>query len=253
MKFCIISAILAAGTFASADPPAIPVLTPRPAPRPLNVSSWLGLRVAKPDETITAHLPAIPPGVGFVVRSIDPGGPAQAAGILELDLVWKFGDQLLINEAQLATLLRLSKPSEEVKLSLFRAGQPLVVKLKLGEAPIMSKPVLGELVESAIMPGACVGPMRVVNIAEKSASYTADDGSATVRRDGDLLQITITGLKQEAIYDGKLAKGENFDTVPEGWRRRVQVLSRSLDHALDGNSYQRQPRPRVVPAAASNP
>ncbi len=253
MKLCIISAILAAGTFASADQPEIPILAPHPAPKSQTVSSWLGLRVAKPDETITAHLPSIPPGVGFVVRTLDPGGPAQAAGILELDLVWKFGDQLLINEAQLATLLRLSKPNEEVKLSLFRAGKPLEVKLKLGEAPVMSKPILGEMVETAIMPGACSGPMRVVNVAEKSASYSTDDGNATVRRDGDSLRIKITGPKEEVIYDGKLAKGENLDKVPECWRRRIQVLSRSLDHALDGTSYQRQPRPRVVPAAPSNP
>jgi S1-C subfamily serine protease len=105
--------------------------------------AWLGLRVAKPDEAITVHVPSIPPGVGFVVKSIDPGGPAQAAGLLELDLLWKFGDQMLVNEAQLATLLRLEKPGAEVVISGFRGGKPLEVKLKLGQTPVLNKPFSG--------------------------------------------------------------------------------------------------------------
>ena len=74
-----------------------------------------------------------------MVKSIDDGGPAQAAGLTEFDLLWKIGDQMLVNEAQLATLLRLSKPGEEVILAGFRGGKPLEVKLKLGEAPAFAR------------------------------------------------------------------------------------------------------------------
>ena len=71
-----------------------------------------------------------------MVRSIEKGGPAEAAGLKELDVLWKIGDQMLVNEGQLAALLRLSKPGDEIVLSGFRARQAdLEVKLKLGEAP----------------------------------------------------------------------------------------------------------------------
>ena len=218
------------------------------APVPQAPQAWLGLRVAKPDEAITVHVPSIPPGIGFVVKSIDPGGPAQAAGLLELDLLWKFGDQMLVNEAQLATLLRLEKPGTEIVISGFRGGKPMEVNLKLGQAPLLSKPFSGEMVESAVLPGTCDGPMRVVNVAEKSASFSNDEGRAVVRRDGEIFKVKIDGLKGAVIFEGDLSGDEALQQVPENWRRKIQVLCRTLDQTLDGGVLsQRQPRPRVVP------
>ena len=248
----IIPLLVAQTVFSAAEP-----RTPQPRVTPMATqapSVWMGLKIAKPDETITAHVPSLPQGIGFVVKSIDEGGPAEAAGLREFDLVWKLGDQMLVNEAQLATLLRLSKPGEEVVISGFRGGKPLDVKLKLGEAPVLERPFSGEMVESAILPGASSGPMRVVNIAEKSASFTADEGKAVVRREGEIHLVKITGPKDEVIFEGELASGEKLDKLPEAWRRRTQVLCRTLDQALESRMIQqRQPRPRVVPPPAANP
>lgn len=215
--------------------------------------AWLGLSVSKPDETITAHLPSLPPGVGFVVNSLDADGPAEAAGLRNLDLVWKLGDQMLVNEAQLATLLRLAKPGDEVVVSAFRAGKPLELKLTLGKAPKMTPSFGGEFAEAAILPGSCGGPMRVVNVSEKSASFSADEGTATVQRDGELYRIRIDGPDEALIYEGDFSKEGGLDRIPEGWRRKVQVLCRTLDHAISGNTMTtRQPRPRVVPPSGGD-
>lgn len=210
--------------------------------------AWLGLKLAKPEAAVTVHVPSIPPGIGFVVKSIAQGGPAQAAGLMELDLLWKFRDQMLVNEAQLATLLRLEKPGAEIVISGFRGGKPMEVKLKLGQAPVLSEPFSGEVVESAVLPGSCDGPMRVVNIAEKSASFSNDDGRAVVRRDGETFKVKIDGLRGDVIFEGDLADDEGLAQVPEAWRRKIQVLCRTLDQMLAGGMLQqRQPRPRVVP------
>ena len=223
------------------------------APRPMRGAcaphAWLGLHLSKPDETTAAQLPDLPPGIGFVVKSIDEGGPAQVAGIAELDLLWKIGDQMLVNEAQVAALLRLSKPGQEIVLSGFRAGKPMEVRLKLGEAPNTKKPFTCDMVESSIFPGGRSGPMRVVNVAEKSASFSADKERAVVRREGEIYLVKIEGPEDAVIFDGELAKDEALDKLPESWRQRIQVLCRTLDRALEANpSPQRQPRPRVVPA-----
>ncbi len=221
----------------------LPAFQARQAPR-----AWLGIRVAKPDAGITAQVPSLPPGIGFVVKSLDADGPAQAAGLMELDLLWKIGDQMLVNEAQLATLLRLSEPGQEVLISGFRGGKPIEVKLKLGSAPELTEPFPGAMVESAILPGACGGPMRIVNIADKSASFSADGCQASVRRDGDIFKVRIEGPKSELIYDGELAQESNLQQIPEEWRRRIEILCRTLDQALTGALLpERQPRPRVVP------
>ena len=228
-----------------------PRLNPSSARAP---HAWLGLEVAKPDESITAHVPALPQGIGFVVKSIDEGGPAQTAGLLTNDLLWKIGDQMLVNEAQLATLLRLSKPGDQIVITGFRGGKPLEVKLKLGDAPALQKPFSGEMIESAIMSDVCPGPMRLVNVADKTASFSADQGRAEVRRDGKIYQVKIDGLNGKVIFEGEIASPDEYEKIPAEWRRRILVLCRTLDQALDGGMLpQRQPRPRVVPPPGANP
>ncbi len=216
--------------------------------------AWLGLKVAKPDATITAHVPALPPGVGFLIKSVDAGGPAEAGGVRVLDLIWKIGDQMLINEAQLATLLRLAKPSEEIILSGFRGGQPVELKVTLGEAPLLSPPFPSDLVETAILTGESGGPMRIVNVAEKSATFSAEDGTAVVQCDGEIYHVTIHGLDEKVIYKGEFASQEDFSKAPEAWQRRLGALRRGLDKTLEGGIVTpRQPRPRVVPPSVVAP
>ena len=96
-----------------------------PLPPPLMAPTgrpWLGLQLDKATPSMSAQIPALPPGIGFVIKSIDPQGPAEAAKCRLFDVVWKMGDQLLVNEAQLATLLRLHKPGEEITFAVFRGS-----------------------------------------------------------------------------------------------------------------------------------
>ncbi len=251
MKRSLIAALLMVPSVLSAQEPPPPDSSAQAARAP---HAWLGLRVAKPDPTITAQVPALPPGIGFLVKSLDQGGPAESAGLHELDLIWKFGDQMLVNESQLAALLRLSKPGEEITVCIFRGGKPLEMKLKLGEAPLLKKPFPREMVEAAILPGDSSVPMRVVNVAEKSATYSNDEGRAVVQRDGDLDKVNITGTDGNTIFEGSFPLDDPLDKVPEDWRRKISALRRGLDQSLDGRMMPaRQPRPRVVPPSAGTP
>ena len=67
------------------------------------------------------------------------------------------------------------------------------------------------MVESAIMPGACLGPMRLVNVADKTASFSNDEGRAVVRRDDEIYNVKIVGPKDEMIFDGDIIKGDSVD------------------------------------------
>jgi hypothetical protein len=248
MAFLLGPAVSIAGEPVDFKGPPPPIRLPH-APR-----TWLGLQVSKPDETITAHLPALPPGIGFVVHSIDKDGPAQAAGLQEFDVLWKIGDQMLVNEGQLAALLRLRNPGDEISLSGFRAGKPLEAKLTLGNAPDQNRPFPGDLVDQTILPGECSGPMRVIQISEKLATYSTDDGKLEVRLDGTTYKVKIQSLRDELIYEGDLPADGNLDQIPESWKRRVHALRRGLDHALEGRMMpSRQPRPRVVPPVGVKP
>ena len=127
---------------------------------------WLGLSVSKPDAVTTTQLPELPQGVGFVVNGITEGGPAEKAGIRKHDLFWKMNDQMLVNEGQLATLLRLSAPGDEVTVSLFREGKSLDFKVTLGEGEAVRR----MLVDSVIRPDD--GAMRIMDLEEKKAVVT---------------------------------------------------------------------------------
>ncbi len=253
MKPWLLIAFCISRSFSSAaDPEQVP--PPPQAPPPQAPHAWLGLQIAKPDASITAHLPSLPLGIGFVIRAVQKDGPAQAAGLQELDLLWKLNDQWLVNEGQLAALLRLEKIGNTITLSGFRAGKPLETTVTLAEDPSPKRPFPQDLLDASILPGDCGGPMRVVNVAERLASYSTRDGYAQVQRQGDQYRVKIQDPKNAVIYEGTLPENGNLDAVPEPWRKRIHALRRGLDHALEGRmTPTRQPRPRVVPLSTPIP
>lgn len=214
--------------------------------------AWLGIDIAKPDSTLTAHLPALPPGIGFVINQVTEGGPGEAAGLRATDLLWKLDDQLLVNEAQLGALLRLRQPGEEVVLAVFRSGAPLEIALRLGHAPPADSGDAARAAENAVFLSE-QGPIRMVNFAQKEARFANSEGNATVRKIENGYWLTIHNADGDLLFDGRIdrcfaTKSEGDDVeIPDAWRRRVHALRRGLDHALEGRmTPQRQPRPRVV-------
>ena len=202
---------------------------------------------------MSAQIPALPQGIGFVIKEIDAGGPAEGAQLRPLDVLWKLSDQMLINEAQLATLLRLHKPGDEVSLSVFRGGQPLEIRMKLGDLPMGRDVLAGDLAELSILPGEG-SPMRVVNVDNRTASYSTSEGQAVLRKEGDVYLVTIKSADDKLIFEGDVTTRAAVDALPREWQRRVFALRRGLDHAMDGRIVPvRPPRPRVVTPAPVPP
>src|SRR5687767_13080737 len=69
-------------------------------------AAFLGVGVEKPSETLRAQL-GLQEGVGLVVNLVEENSPAKGAGIRQHDVLHKLDDQLLVNEEQLVTLVRL--------------------------------------------------------------------------------------------------------------------------------------------------
>lgn len=209
--------------------------------------AWLGLGVSKPDDVTTIHLPELPPGIGFVVSELAEGGPAAKAGIRKNDLLWKMGEQMLVNEGQFATLLRLSLPGEEIMLSLFREGKALDLKVTLGEGKAdEGAAIRRRLVDSVIRSDDA--PFRVVDLEERKAVVTDQRGTAEVIRlsEGDAVRILDT--EDKVIFEGLVRGHPELTAVPADWRRQVSAMRRGLDHALSATpAPMRQPRPRIVP------
>jgi PDZ domain len=213
--------------------------------------AWLGVQVAKPDPSITAHLPDLPQGIGFLVTSVDKDGPAEKAGLAAFDVIWKFDGQLLVNESQLAALLRLRAPGDAVALSGFRRGRANEFRVSLGKAPERDAGAVAGLIDSSLLPGVEPGvPMRVVRLNEKIASYSTDEGHVHVSKSKDGYQVSIIGLDGAEIYQGEMAADGTIAGLSTKWVKRAHALRRGLDHQLAAQAAEMAARPHVIPPSA---
>lgn len=226
-------------------PPAWPGMPPCPRPDPAQ-GAWLGCILNKPEPSAVAQIPSLPQGMGLVVRGIAPGSPAESAKLELMDVIWKFDDQMLVNQAQLATLLNLKRPGTEVKLGLFRAGQSIEVPIKLGTLPDDSESSYKEWRDRVLWPE---GNDRIVDLGERTATYKTDQGKAIVKREGDGYRVEIHDAQDKELLNQRFPADGKWEGVPDGWNRRVWALRHSLDRALDNSlAPVRPPRPRVVPS-----
>ncbi len=95
-----------------------------------NPVTWLGLTVAEVSADVRALLP-LPEGAGLLATTVTRDGPAMQAGVWANDILVKLDDQLLINAAQLHTLILGKKAGDKVTLSLLRKGKELQVTAQL--------------------------------------------------------------------------------------------------------------------------
>ena len=79
-------------------------------------------------------------------------------------------EQMLVNEGQLATLLRLADPGDEVSVSVFRKGQPLDLKVRLGEQLGQDGETVRRMLNDSVM-RRDDGALRIVNMEQDRCDF----------------------------------------------------------------------------------
>jgi S1-C subfamily serine protease len=74
-------------------------------------------------------------GVGAMVMSVDANGPGAAAGIQQGDIIVAWGEEVIQSVRSLLRALGPDSVGETIRLGLKRAGEPMEVKLQIGERP----------------------------------------------------------------------------------------------------------------------
>jgi S1-C subfamily serine protease len=103
---------------------------------------WIGVFYEPVTPALVGELD-LPVDYGILVRraagSTEPavvaGSPADAAGIVEGDLVTAINDERIDASHRLEDLLAQYGPEEQLSLSILRDGQPVTVRLTLGTRP----------------------------------------------------------------------------------------------------------------------
>jgi serine protease Do len=70
---------------------------------------------------------------GVLVRDVALGGPADKAGIKRGDLILNYGSQRIDSFKKMMAVAGITKPGQEVKVSILREGKPVTLTMKLGK------------------------------------------------------------------------------------------------------------------------
>ncbi len=222
-------------------------------PRPTSLSVLLLLAAAAAPPPPVAYLgiaaePAdaaagLPDGVGLTVTFVDPAGPAAADhAIAAGDVLHLLDDQLLVNPAQMVTLVRLRHPGDAVTLTVLRDGRPTRVTVRLGSKlrpaapPPPPSQAGGDDERIPTLPGV-VGPDPVTGRlpddpqlplpGHARTTVAFDDGTYSARVSTD-----AAGHKQMAVRDaagrpvaaGPVDTAEQWNAFPADVRQHLQSV-----------------------------
>lgn len=158
---------------------------------------WLGVRIQSVSPELAEGL-RLPDSKGALIANVTAGGPADAAGIRQGDVVLEFNGRPIDEMRKLPRIVAETPIDQEVQVLLWRQGSEKTVTVKVGE--------LDESAEQA-------------STEEPQGKSPAGDGSG---RGGDvaLLGLTVTELtadlrdqfKLEPDVDGVLVTG----VAPDG-------------------------------------
>lgn len=122
-------------------------------PMEMETVAFLGVETMPVSPTLIAQL-NIPDRAGLVVTHVVP--ESGAAGVLQPhDILLRLDDQILIDQHQLAVLIRNRKEGDEVNLTYLRSGKQANARVKLGRHEVpKSSDVLRPAPRAFTIPGA---------------------------------------------------------------------------------------------------
>jgi serine protease Do len=95
---------------------------------------YLGVQIRSLDESLAKQF-KVPDTAGALVEDVSPGGPAEKAGIKNGDVIRKLNGQTVEDSGQLTAVITNLNPGTETTLEILRDGQPMTIKVTLGERP----------------------------------------------------------------------------------------------------------------------
>jgi len=94
---------------------------------------WLGVRVCAVDKRTREFL-GLPMGYGVLVMEVYDNSPSMAAGLQRGDVIYRTDNQSVKDEAMLEALLSQKKVGDRLKLTIYRDGKKVSLRVNLAAA-----------------------------------------------------------------------------------------------------------------------
>nr|WP_245650813.1 Do family serine endopeptidase [Thauera butanivorans] len=75
----------------------------------------------------------LPDASGALVSSVEPGGPAARAGLLQGDVIVRFAGKAVDASSDLPRIVAAVQPGESVEVEMYRDGKPVALEVQVGE------------------------------------------------------------------------------------------------------------------------
>ncbi len=95
---------------------------------------YLGVEIRGLDDTMAKQF-KVPDTAGALVEDVTAGGPADKAGLKNGDVIRKLNGQTIGDAGQLTAQITNLNPGSVATLDILRDGQPMTIKVTLGERP----------------------------------------------------------------------------------------------------------------------
>ena len=102
---------------------------------PAEKATYLGVYAVKLSPVVSRQL-GLDGNLYLSVEQVNPGSPAEKAGVEKYDILKKLDDQVLVNNEQLRDLVRSRKVDEEVILTILRGGKEKTLTAKLAQTEV---------------------------------------------------------------------------------------------------------------------
>ena len=98
------------------------------------VRGWMGVEVLPLNEVLAQQF-GLSSAEGVLINGVQPGSPAQKAGIVRGDVIVSFNGQPTPNPDVLRDTVSRTEPKKTVKVGLVRDGKPMTLSLTTAEMP----------------------------------------------------------------------------------------------------------------------
>ena len=102
--------------------------------------AYLGVALDKTFTLATAHKLGMTRPVGARVTGITPGSPAEEIGLLPNDIILEFAGNPIEDDDHLVSMVSMTPTNQEVRIRVFRNGQPLSLEVTVASREAFEPP-----------------------------------------------------------------------------------------------------------------